>query len=885
MPRKRQAGDRSGASELDAFDRQVEAALEHCRDAPWLGAHSPLAAPYFIGGALVQGTGDNNLARGLAFARLLQDCASSLEAEQQDLLRTMYFVRDPYKDNVALAMAMHVSERTFYRTRIAAIKALARALNRTVAPPLRLEMPEARRIVGRAREFARAVDGLRLRRTVLLHGPGGIGKSALGAALAQQWSSEAPARGPAFWYTLRGRFNDHVVSFAFALGHFLNLHGAGNAWRQLVADRGVVDLERIAGLLRYDLAALEAVTPLLCVDDLDVLGDDALEHVQLLHLIEQLREHCALLLMGQRVILEADETVLLAGLDDEGAATLLAAAGAPDFPDNLRHEIVQATRGQPALLRLFAALVRSGDPPEDALFDLARTPSIEALFNRVWRRLLPDERQLLLQLSVFNAPSPLDAWHEEAIALEHLFERQVIVGDGRGGVEVSGHLRRVVLERMPAEQCPVLHLRAASIREARAEITQAMRHALEGGQPERAVWLWFSNREREAEHGSVAAALELLRRISLTEMAHAEDRTALQVARAELYHRTGRMEEADSELQAVSLSGATTLAGYVRLTRGKVKDMQGQVEQALQNYRAAIDLFVGLPQQHEIMSHLRLSFLHLYRQHELGEARRQAMLARAKADAFLGDMETMAGNYAAALDHLQQAAAALNEHGDDLVTRSRVYSYLGRLYGQTGQYEKSLQAIEQAMECDARLGDKVGPLYDRINQATFLKDAGRADEAEAVARQAIAEAQHMRNGYLVSGLAASAADACLAQEHWEDAEYFALLSLGEEEEFFRASACAVLGCVRETQGRRAEGERLFDEAQESAQQIGDRYMVAHVWRLRGESALRAKRASVAQGAFDRAGALYRELGLTHQAEPIERARMRIRELASSKPDA
>jgi hypothetical protein len=36
----------------DPFARSVEIALEHFADPAWLGEHSPLAAPYFLGDAL-----------------------------------------------------------------------------------------------------------------------------------------------------------------------------------------------------------------------------------------------------------------------------------------------------------------------------------------------------------------------------------------------------------------------------------------------------------------------------------------------------------------------------------------------------------------------------------------------------------------------------------------------------------------------------------------------------------------------------------------------------------------------------------------------------------------------------------------------------------------
>lgn len=62
MPRKR--SDKPAA----AFQATVRAALEHIHDPAWLADHSPLAAPYFLGGRLdAQGDG----ARGHALRSLL----------------------------------------------------------------------------------------------------------------------------------------------------------------------------------------------------------------------------------------------------------------------------------------------------------------------------------------------------------------------------------------------------------------------------------------------------------------------------------------------------------------------------------------------------------------------------------------------------------------------------------------------------------------------------------------------------------------------------------------------------------------------------------------------------------------------------------------------
>jgi tetratricopeptide (TPR) repeat protein len=314
--------------------------------------------------------------------------------------------------------------------------------------------------------------------------------------------------------------------------------------------------------------------------------------------------------------------------------------------------------------------------------------------------------------------------------------------------------------------------------------------------------------------------------------------------------------------------GRTELAAYVRLMTAQAEEMAGQVEQALDSYRSAIDLYVGLAGQHEVVAHLRTSFLNMYRQHEVDDARRQAILARAKADAFLGDLEIMAGRYENALALLRAAEAALDQHGDDLTTRARICVYLSSVYLKTGQFDAALAAIDRAIECDRQRGDEVSPLYSRLNRAWVLKELGRLAESEREAREALRLAERVRNSYLIAGLAAGVAEACWAQEMWDEAERYAIYSMQQEEVFFRASACVVLAAVRSYQGRRAEAEQLFAAAVEHAQQIGDRLDEAYVWRERGRAALRAGGRAEAESSFARAEQLYSELGLAHELEAL-----------------
>ncbi len=859
--------------ELDPFDRQVEAALELWSDPAQLGASSPLAAPYFLGQALGGTAAAAARERGETLRRLLSAAAATLDAELRALLQITWFARNPAHDNVALALALHLSDRTFYRTRNLAIKALAQALQQQAAPAVRMESPPAATLVGRAALLEDAHARLLQGRSQYLVGPSGVGKSALAAALAQRWAT-APAHA-VFWYPLRRHASDNAAGLLFLLGWWLHTQdaAAGNCWRQLVADHTIVDLEQILSVLRFDLEQLRGRPLLFCFDDVDVLGEERVEHAHILRVLEVLRSHAPLLLNGQRQLVESDDTLVLAGLAAADAAALFAAAGTPPPADATLAALVAATRGHPALLRLLAALAANGDDLNAALADLGRMPTFEAIFQRIWRQLSDAERALALQLAVFRRPAPLDAWRDEQATLALLRGRGLLVDEAQTSVALAPHLRRLFLERAPPELLPALHARAAEIRAARAEATRAAEHALEAGEPARAVWLWYTNRRGEIDRGQGPHALELLRSISLDALPDTRDRAALQVARAELYQLAGRADEAVNELAHLRRRGGRSgMDGWVQLLGAQAQEMAGRTEQALEAYREAVELFTGLHAQHEVEAHLRLSFLHMYRRHEVDAARREAILARAKADAFLGDLDVAAGRFESALVSLNAAAAALDAVGDDLRTRSRVCTYLSTCYGRLGQFALALQAIERAIDCDLRRGDTVAPLYSRLNRAWLLKEMGRAAESEAEARGALAAAEQLRDPYLIAGLAAGVAEACWAQGKLDETERYALYSLQQEEEFFRAPACIQLALVRLAQGRRGEADALLQAALANSREIGDRATEATVWRDWGRALLHAppdaESTSAAQAALAQAGALFAELGLAHEVAAI-----------------
>lgn len=878
MPKQRRPAPPSNEVTLDMFARQVEQALEHYSASEWLGTHSPLAAPYFLGQALdLNMRRDDAHQRGQALQQVLRQTSESLADELKNLLGTVYFQRNPQLDNTGLALSLHMSERTFYRLRTKAIQTLAQALNASLLPPLRSEMPVDQRMVGRATTLSQALAAIQLGRSFCISGPSGIGKTVLGTAIAREWlasssadSNTLPRR--AFWYTLRRGFNDQINSLVFALGHFLRSLDAGQTWRQLVADRGKVDLGQIMGILRYDLSRLQSSPPLMCVDEMDALQDEVSEHVQILHLLEEMRGLCPLLLIGQRVLMDTDEHVRLGGFPPDEFEVFLEHLQISALSAEQRQQLLTHTRGTPALIVVFAALLRNGDEVQSALQALAKTPSLEGLFNRIWRRLNQAERDLLMQLAVFRHPAPQDAWQDQSAIFDRLSQCGLIHAVGQGGLQVLPHLKPLIYESTPTELRQWLHLQAREIRETRAENLAAIYHALEGGQTAWGVWHWFAHRDHEIQQGQGAAALALLRRIAPSELPTEADQTTLRMARAELLELSGRLDEAEQELQAATTRPGSSSRAFVRRLQGAVFEGQGRVEQALEQYREALEILTGLPQPHVVATHIRLSFLQLYRRHDVERARQEALLARAKADAFLGDIETMAGHYPAALDYLLSAKKNTEAQSGDLYTLSRIYSHLGVVYIKLGEFDEALNYIDQAIACDHKRGDEMGPVYDAMNRATAYTLSGRAEQGYAAARQGLAAAEKLRNPYLISGLAACVAEACNELQRLEEAEHYAGYALNQEEEFFRGSTLLVLGRVRLAQGRYAESINFLSEACDNSQKIEDRYTEATIQEWLGVAYHRAGIVSSATSTFEAAQQLYAELGLIKQVSQLQQLR-------------
>lgn len=866
---------------LDHFEQQVEIALEAFGQPLRLAEISPLAAPYFLGGVLDNIARAEPLERGRALQRMLQSSAEALDERHRRVLDASFFRRNRQLTNQGVALALELTERTYYRHRIEAIRALAEQVSRHASPPLRPESPLHRAIVGREQILRDGLAQLRGGRSVAVSGPSGVGKTALGAAIAQLWDPprhagvEPSEPSRVFWFTVRPGLNDQLASLMFALGYFLRRCGALNTWRQLVADQGRVQIERALGLLRHDLASLQPRPALFCVDEADLLDVEVHEHALIVQLLDDLKSVTPLLVIGQRTVLPTDVHIDLAGLDRPQCGELLRAHGVGALPADLEDSLHHLTRGNPALLVLLAAEWAEAGALDQLASSARSTMSIEVLLRRMWRRLSDAERAALVHLAAFRATAPREAWHDAESLLDRLSQLNLIDADGAGGVALAPFVRRFVIGLLEPAVLRGAHLAAAAVVEARGEFTEAMYHYIEGGQPALAVWLWIRHRLSEIERGRAAAAAELLGRISPVDLADPRDRDALHAARGALLNFLGRAEDGEADLRGVSARADPSLRAYAQTFLGSALEAQGRVEQALQAYRDGLSALVSSPWRQEIDLRIRTSHLLQTRLFDLEQARREAIAARLEAEIFHGSVEERAGNYGVALERYQAAHDLASDLAGFALQKSRLCTHLGNLKWRLGEIDAAIVLLEQALRYDRERGDVVAEANVRMSLSAALIVGGRHAPALVEAEHGLALAQRLQSAFLVAGLAACAGEAAVGLGRLADAERFALQSLNTEEEAMRTYGLAVLGMIRRAQRAYGQAADLLNQAVRSAQDVEDKYAEAAAWRELGHTERDGGDPRAARESYDRATELYSRLGLDQELAKVVDDRARL----------
>lgn len=850
----------------DVFSKQLDQALKHFLDPVWLGENSSLAARYFLGKYVSKQSEkllDNPRQRGEALREVLREAAYLLGVESGDgridykkLLEVAYFRRRTRRD---FWEDIPMSRANYFLHRKPAIKQLGDILLRLVSPTLRPELPPLpSQIVGRGDVITACTQALQQPKTVGLVGPGGIGKTALGASLARKLAPQKT-----FWFTFRPGLNDRLRSLLFALGYFLHSQGSSQLWGLLVGGEGEIRPDVALSLIRYDLGQIKGGLPLLCFDEMDLLNPAEKEsHAQLLEFLVSLQGLTPLLVMGQQLVLEPDALYTLTGLEKPDLENLLAQAQIQLSPDNLAR-LRAHTQGNPRLVELFIALHQSGESMTDVLSNQAGVPSVEFLLDRIWRRLSDVEQDRLTELAVFRRPAPGDAWDRDD--LNHLITRHLVQADDQGGVMVLPAFKEVIYPALGPEYRQALHLKAATIRAMRGEYTAAAYHYLKGQQPQVAIWLWHEHQTQEINQGQAETALLLLREISPEQLTRA-DQEALSVINSTLNKLLGQYERAQGELRR-TFWHSPTLKTQARRLEGDIAELKSEFSRAQRAYREGLETVERLISE-KALFRKNLAWV-LTRERDLDQAFHQARLAEYEIEDLLGYIQEERGNYAEA-ERYYRSALALTKTLRHTRGEAKTCNNLANLLSRQGKFDEAMAYRQQAGQLFERIHDLAKLAEVRVNLAFDYNLADQPEAAIAPATEALEMFERLGEAYGLAVAAQNLAEAHLALGNLAEAEQFARQVVQTEEDNTLPDGLRVLGEVKLKQKNYAAAEQYIREAINVAQQIDDRFLEAYAWRALAQTYQAQKRKKEADEACEKAITLFEDLGLTTEVEKTKR---------------
>lgn len=851
------------------FRHQLVIALEHFTNTTWIGENSPLATPYFLGEQLARQANNHTAhGRGQALQQLLRRIALDMAQSGDDgkylyrLLDLTFFRPKP------LTQILHelgISRATYYRPshRPRAIRELEKRLIDHHKPALHLEAPPrpARGLIGRNTDTDQCLHHLQGKKCTALTGQGGVGKTMLGAHIAAAW-----APSPVFWFTFRTGLNDHLRTLLFSLSYFLHCHGSSALWLQLVADSGQIKQELIPGLMQHDLDNLHKTLPLLCFDEIGLLAPTEVEaHQQIITFISTLCKLTPVLIIGQHIPFEPAWLLKLSGLSPEETGQLLAQDTITLTPAELQ-TVHNYTQGNPRLLKLFATLHRSGEPLADLLTELAATPTVEFLLNRIWQHLQEEEQNLLCAIAVFRRPAPQNAWQAEQAALQNLYGHDLVQADDHGGIALLPVFKDVIYHSFTSrEEAEVYHLAAAEIRANHGEYTAAAYHYIRGNQPHMAIWQWYAHRDQEVNQGQGVAALTLFATLSHKQLPNPEKEILL-LLRSELRLLVGEYAKIRQDLHQ-TLWENPLLKTQAKRIEGMMAYDQSRFDEAVQAYRAGLNSLNNVNKEAALL-HKHLGEVH-WQKRNLEQAWHESQLARYEVEHLQGDVQFDLGHYDKA-QVLYQNALTLSQHIGYVEGEGRTRNNLAWLLLRQGDSKAANAHWDVAIQCFEKVGRLAWQAGIKINQAGVYIDTGQPQTAVPLLEEAVSVYETLAHPRGLATAAINLAEAHLKLANLEKAEQYAWQSLQVAEPSLMPANFGVLAEIKMNQNDLDEAELYGQKSLALAEQNQDTYICAYSWRTLGQVYMKNRRFTEAEVALTKALALFEELSLADQVEKTAR---------------
>ena len=643
----------------------------------------------------------------------------------------------------------YLPDSTYKKRRKEGIARLSYYLSLNISQATMFEpIPRIGHLVGRQKELNRYRKQLQTNRLTIMEGPGGIGKTVLAAQLATEHVESKQDKQPVCWLTIRPGWNDSaraiLNSWAIFLAHhkqpqllaLLRIEADAPPEEASQADIGKQFQERL-GLLR---AGLKAIQPLLCLDNLEEMPTHEIAFWSLLQAIRA--ESLATLLLVSRhrpAPLDLRDYEPLTGLAVAETETLLHQFEINLSPSQLQTIWRYTEEGNPRLLELWGAFQQRTQVDFDESLARLSTES-GAVQNYLTREILgtlsegEDQAVRLLALRADRQPINAIMLEQSADIVDEAFPDMAVTSadmvvtsadfetlKSRGIVNL-GLANELVLSPIisdylqhqhntdEADFLKQLHQWLVKFYELQANNLEEMYHKILGGQPEAAISQLKAQKELLLKQGQ-APVIAALHTLLADHELGAEGRKIWHNLKVDLIHLLGHYQGIDKEIKLSAEDISPIERASMERTQATRAKVQGNIEQAANHYRRALEAIEGLTLEAWLARDLAWV---LQGQDKFDEAWQENQRAQVAVWFTRANIATKQGNYSEAETLFKQAVTLATEIKADR-RLMQIRNNWGILLDMQGKHQAAIEQYKVNLPLTRQFVEKIGEGYTLLN--------------------------------------------------------------------------------------------------------------------------------------------------------------------------
>lgn len=551
---------------------------------------------------------------------------------------------------------------------------------------------------------------------VAIDGMAGVGKTWVGAQIAKRQREVS-----CFWFTFRPGLRDTLEALLWELSVFLAIHDEPELW-QMLQDQRSYPLNVKVGQLVQSFSKHRF---LLCLDDFQVVQNDQ----QINSFFAELRNRLSATRPSTtNVIIIGFEKPKFMADDDSPPLQGLSKRDMDEWLDHtplqiskpLRKELWEKTAGNAKFISLFVqwatAQPRTASAIREFINQLPERSEIAGyILTRISETLTPDEQTIVQSISQFRGPVSADtlgcvlAMQGLVSLLRRMARRHLLEIRADGKYFLHSILHGFYKASFDPHNLASFHRIVAECFVREGDFIEASYHFIKGNSAEKAVEILSANITILVNTGRAQSALELLERISTSDITpHWRANAALAKGRAyrmvgKFQHSATAFEEAESEFRRLGDKSkqAEALCGLAETRR-----MQGDYDATLSAYRLASDI-----------------------SKEAGDSKNRGI-----ALCGIGRVLRLTSNYYGALEVYEQANTVYQEYADEYGRAETAWGR-ARTLVMLGRHKEALEGYKQAEELARSASDTYRQAEALFGLAEMYRIFGQYDLAIATCKK------------------------------------------------------------------------------------------------------------------------------------------------------